>query len=266
MLYPDRVLALYCQSLERRWDRWGELDAVVPVKQMVVSFLGVPVIGLDCPKEEVLIPTDTSYLIFDDGKLYGLEDTSYARDRARLTCLTGLLVPTLEPPVKIEMPHAWRSMHYDGKTRRLAIISDDDEGVKLNIYDLRQMILLKTWRVDCIPKYSDEGHFSQKLLVVGDCAYVAFVRENAYGELRFINLDKSAAILKALPAWSYAFSYPQDRRSRDKLARSKRVRHEFWERRKFLDIFAVPEKRSIDIVYLDDNSYRVTRITFCAVA
>ncbi|KAF4733715.1 hypothetical protein FOZ63_002226 [Perkinsus olseni] len=258
MLYPRSILALYCGSLQRRLCRSNGSGIPVNAKAMVMNFLGKPAICLDCLQEEILIPYETSRLIVDDGKVYDLNDSNYAGDHA---WLTELLVPTLETPVSIDMQHCCRSMHYDGKTRRLAIISDDEEGVKLNIYDLRQMILLKTWKVDCIPKYSNEGHFSQKLLVVGDSAYVAFVRENAYGELRFINLDWSAATLKALPAWSYAFSYPRFKRSRGRQARDRRFGGKFWERRKFLDLFAVPEKRSIDIVYLDDNSYRVTRVS-----
>ncbi|KAF4677015.1 hypothetical protein FOZ60_000390 [Perkinsus olseni] len=231
MLYPRSVLALYCGASQRRLGRSNGSGITVNAKALVMSFLGKPAICLDCLQEEILIPYETSRLIVDDGKMYDLNDSSYAGDHAWLTELLG---SSLETPVSIDMQHCCRSMHYDGKTRRLAIISDDDEGVKLNIYDLRQMILLKTWRVDCIPKYSSEGHFSQKLLVVGDCAYVAFVRENAYGELRFINLD-----------WF--------KRSRGRQTRDRRFGRKFWERRKFLDLFAVPEKQSIDIVYLDDN-------------
>ncbi|KAF4674990.1 hypothetical protein FOZ60_001122 [Perkinsus olseni] len=258
MLYPRSVLALYCGASQRRLGRSNGSGITVNAKALVMSFLGKPAICLDCLQEEILIPYDTSRLIVDDGKMYDLNDSSYAGDHAWLTELLG---SSLETPVSIDMQHCCRSMHYDGKTRRLAIISDDEEGVKLNIYDLRQMILLKTWRVDCIPKYSNEGHFSQKLLVVGDCAYVAFVRENAYGELRFINLDWSAATLKALPAWSYAFSYPRFKRSRGRQTRDRRFGRKFWDRRKFLDLFAVPEEQSIDIVYLDDNWYRVTRVS-----
>ncbi|KAF4677017.1 hypothetical protein FOZ60_000392 [Perkinsus olseni] len=258
MLHPSSVWALYCRSLERRWGGRDESDGAKSAKQMVMSFLGVPAVRLDCPREEILIPHYTGHLIVDDKKPYKLAISSYPSQNV---CLTELLVPTLETPVSIDMQHCCRSIHYDGKTRRLAIISDDDEGVKLNIYDLRQMILLKTWKVDCIPKYSNEGHFSQKLLVVGDCAFVAFVRENAYGELRFINLDWSVATLKALPAWSYAFSLPESRRPGNKVARNRSFKREFWESRKFLDLFAVPEEQSIDIAYLDDNSYRVTRVS-----
>ncbi|KAF4750367.1 hypothetical protein FOZ62_001084 [Perkinsus olseni] len=202
----------------------------------------MPAVRLDCPREEILISHYTGHLIVDDKKAYKLAISSYPSQNV---CLTELLVPIVETPVSIDMQHCCRSMHYDGKTRRLAIISDDEEGVKLNIYDLRQMILLKT----------------QKLLVVGDCAFVAFVRENAYGELRFINLDWSVATLKALPAWSYAFSLPESRRPGNKVARNRSFKREFWESTKFLDLFAVPEEQSIDIAYLDDNSYRVTRVS-----
>ncbi|KAF4713976.1 hypothetical protein FOZ63_007972, partial [Perkinsus olseni] len=51
------------------------------------------------------------------------------------------------------------------------------------------------------------------------------------------------------------------KRSRGRQTRDRRFGRKFWERRKFLELFAVPEEQSIDIVYLDDNAYRVTRVS-----
>ncbi|KAF4671244.1 hypothetical protein FOL47_001588 [Perkinsus chesapeaki] len=224
MIEPRSVLAVYFRSVE---ERSYSVDIPNSVKQAIIGFIGIPTLSLDCPKEElILYDSSLQPLLVNARKVY---DINKGRQGWYLRQMLRTAADALDD-IALELGVVGHAFCHDKLTSRLAILAGEEGSAELKIFDLRHMSLVKTWKVYFIPVEPQQDHFNIKMALVGECVYVAFVRPNAYCELRFLRLDHNLDTLKALPAWSYAFSSPHPKQGKGPY---------FWNRRKILELFPV---------------------------